>query len=645
MVGSIATCAGSFDCDIINLGLFPGTSSTGNFVGGIASTPEESDECAADGLAAWEVGTELSGTELSGTEIGGLTFTPGVYTHGSFINIALGNPKVSLDAEGDSEAVFIFVAGRTLTTCAESEIVLLNGAKQENVFWVLGTSLTMGADSLLVGNVLAGSAITIGTNGKIMGRAITQTAMTCETACTIETSGRDPTCSSILPGSSDVTIQAVLEGTVPTVNWAPYSYNMMAVEGFSDRIYFIDQKEGILYEYPTEGSRAGSVENVFYFDSIEGLTATSEYAYELIHSVAPGSTDEEIYVVLSSTTLPKGITADLTLPNPSIYQVYQAIDETFVDALTKWTTVYKIFYKFKVGLDGLKEPEPFFALETNQGPGHLGGGILTLNDGRILWAVGDGLPYGTNGLEPSQDLKEHFGKIILIDPMTDPTNVTSKVVATGIRNCQQMNLVGENVVFMDIGGVTAEEVNAVPLADLLDTRVIENFGWGIRNGEDFGREGTFKVAPGVPLAGGQPECLGEQDESESDFIKPWTQFGRGPDVPLYAISGSVVSEKSFSECKLFFSEFNTGLGICVFEDYDAESVAPASFVTLVDENFVVIDGFNTFVDRFFDGIPAGKSDKFRGDARPFKYPDGSAGVFIERTGQFFKLTEVLPNDF
>jgi hypothetical protein len=114
-----------------------------------------------------------------------VTFKAGVHTHGSAINIAATNPTIYLDAEGDPNAVFIFIAGTTLTTSAKSEIVLINGASKENVFWFLGTALTMGADSTLVGNVFAGTAITMGTNAKISGRAIAQTAVICETACTI----------------------------------------------------------------------------------------------------------------------------------------------------------------------------------------------------------------------------------------------------------------------------------------------------------------------------------------------------------------------------------------------------------------------------------------------------------------------------
>ncbi len=105
-------------------------------------------------------------------EMGGVTFEAGLYTHASSINIAATNPTVTLDAKKDPDAVFIFSAGSTLTTSTKRRIVVKNGVSKENVFWVLGTALTMGADSLLVGNVLAGSAITIGTNAKIAGRAI-----------------------------------------------------------------------------------------------------------------------------------------------------------------------------------------------------------------------------------------------------------------------------------------------------------------------------------------------------------------------------------------------------------------------------------------------------------------------------------------
>jgi hypothetical protein len=186
MAGSSNTCAGGFDCDIIqgHLGISPGTSITGNFVANVLSTPDSAG-CATDGLAALNAGKARAGAVNMAAEMGGLTFTAGEYTHGSAINIALANPQVFLDAEGDPNAVFIFNAGSTLVTCAHSEIVLLNGARPENVYWILGTALTLGHDSLFVGTILAGSSATINTNGQICGRVIAQTSVTCETACTV----------------------------------------------------------------------------------------------------------------------------------------------------------------------------------------------------------------------------------------------------------------------------------------------------------------------------------------------------------------------------------------------------------------------------------------------------------------------------
>jgi hypothetical protein len=213
MVYSTATCAGAPDCPVGGgkRGVFPGTSITGNFVGEVADTRLQEDTCNRDRIAALAYGVDVGTSQPvnMAAEMGGLTFTPGVHSFGSGLNIALANPIVTLDAGDDEDAVFIFYAGSTLVTCANSEIVLLNGAKADNVFWVLGSALTMGADSILRGNVLAGSAITIGTNGIIVGRAMAQSAMTCETHC----------CVGLPTDFDDVCGAATLTGTTaPTAN-------------------------------------------------------------------------------------------------------------------------------------------------------------------------------------------------------------------------------------------------------------------------------------------------------------------------------------------------------------------------------------------------------------------------------------------
>ena len=159
--------------------------------------------------------------------------------------------------------------------------------------------------------------------------------------------------------------------------------------------------------------------------------------------------------------------------------------------------VYKLFYKFDFNVNAasksyLSNPKLFFAFEQQVTYGHQGGGMVTIpisygkDAGKVLFSVGDCLPYGLNGLEPAQSMDSHCAKMLLIDPAKPGTY---DIVAKGIRNSQQMNIEGGNLVFMDIGGVSAEEVNVVLLADLLDTSTIENFGWGMRVKASFGREG------------------------------------------------------------------------------------------------------------------------------------------------------------
>jgi hypothetical protein len=203
MAGSTATCAGASDCnikryndDLGKMGVAPGTAFTGKFKADFVRTGTSSDSavCAASAKSAWNSARLLSGGIALTAELGGRTLRPGIYTHASAMNIAVsGNPTLTLDGEGAPNAEFIFIIGTTLTTCALSEIKLINGAKPSNVYWILGTALTMGAGSTLRGNVLAGTAITIGTNGQIKGRALAQTAVTCETGCTVET-GANPAC-------------------------------------------------------------------------------------------------------------------------------------------------------------------------------------------------------------------------------------------------------------------------------------------------------------------------------------------------------------------------------------------------------------------------------------------------------------------
>ncbi len=100
------------------------------------------------------------------------TLTPGVYCYDS--SAALTGPLV-LDAQGDPAAEFVFKIGSTLTTAAGATVSLINGASPCNVYWQVGSSATLGANTFFAGNILAQASITAVTGASISGRALART--------------------------------------------------------------------------------------------------------------------------------------------------------------------------------------------------------------------------------------------------------------------------------------------------------------------------------------------------------------------------------------------------------------------------------------------------------------------------------------
>jgi hypothetical protein len=113
-------------------------------------------------------------------EIGGMTIYPGTYRVGESIQFH-GTTPVTLDAKDNPDAMWLFQAGSTFITAADTGFILKNGAQAKNIIWALGTAATLGARSVVEGSILAATAITMGTNAQINGCAIAMTAITFET--------------------------------------------------------------------------------------------------------------------------------------------------------------------------------------------------------------------------------------------------------------------------------------------------------------------------------------------------------------------------------------------------------------------------------------------------------------------------------
>ena len=129
----------------------------------------------ADLLAAYNdaVSRTVNAQVLPGN-LGGLTLTPGVYVNSSSVMIQGSGPgnNLTLDAQGDPNAVFIFKMGSTLTTGPGAQVILAGGARASNIFWQVGTSATLGTTTIFKGSILAAVTITVDTGSVVRGRLL-----------------------------------------------------------------------------------------------------------------------------------------------------------------------------------------------------------------------------------------------------------------------------------------------------------------------------------------------------------------------------------------------------------------------------------------------------------------------------------------
>ena len=102
-------------------------------------------------------------------DLGGLSLGAGVYNDPSSLFIT---GDLTLNGGGDPNAVWIFQAGSTLITSTGSNVFLIGGAQASNVFWQVGSSATLGVDSVFEGTILASQSITLNTGAEMQGRAL-----------------------------------------------------------------------------------------------------------------------------------------------------------------------------------------------------------------------------------------------------------------------------------------------------------------------------------------------------------------------------------------------------------------------------------------------------------------------------------------
>ncbi len=208
-----------------DLGISPGTACTGfpapctgggpGVVNGtIHSADTTAAQAQADLISAYDNAAGQATTTTTGSQLGGMTLGPGVYaaTPGpGFLEIT---GTLTLDGQGDPNAVFIFKAASTLVTAAgpgASQVSLVNGAQACNVFWQVGSSATIGTFSNFAGNVLALTSIDADTSATVNGRLLARNA-----AVTLDTNTATAArCTPAAAGTPDTTPPTVTITNVP----------------------------------------------------------------------------------------------------------------------------------------------------------------------------------------------------------------------------------------------------------------------------------------------------------------------------------------------------------------------------------------------------------------------------------------------
>ena len=171
LAGSTVTNTGS---SVINgnVGVSAGCAVTGFPPGIVHGTINAGNALAAqaqsDLTKGYIAAMHLSPTSnFTGKDLGGLTLTKGVYYFSTSAQLT-----GTLTLKGKPGALFVFQIGSTLTTASSSSVIFINSltGKRMNdphVYWVVGSSATLGTSTKFAGNILALTSITLNTGANI----------------------------------------------------------------------------------------------------------------------------------------------------------------------------------------------------------------------------------------------------------------------------------------------------------------------------------------------------------------------------------------------------------------------------------------------------------------------------------------------
>ncbi len=305
-----------------------------------------------------ELEGRTGGLVQSNPELGGRTLVAGVYKFDSGQPAAVITGTLTLNAQGNADAVFIFQIASTLTTATNSTVRLINGAQPCNVFWQVGSSATLFTNTSFIGNILALTSIALQTGTSVNGRALARNGAVTLDNNHVSFSG----CSTPTPGGGDA---GPIPGTGPGDGGTPGAPPVagpgpVCVDTTKPKVAWAEVGPGVWTATVTDNKGLASIVNDL---------ATTSNADVSIPLFAQGA----LKVVVTATRILAG--------PPSLFGL-KIVD--LCGNVTMWDPVeFTITANKTVTLNGISRIEHFVRI-TNEGLQAL---IITVNDNdpRTVW--------------------------------------------------------------------------------------------------------------------------------------------------------------------------------------------------------------------------------------------------------------------
>jgi hypothetical protein len=277
------------------------------YAGGPVPTQAESDALTTYNLLALEACT----VNLTGQDLGTLAapLTPGVYCFSSSAQLT---GTLVLDAQHNPNAVFIFKIGSTLTTASNSSVVVINGdtgcsGTNNSVFWLVGSSATLGTGTAFAGNILAASSITLTTGASVAGRAFALNG-----AVTMDTNNVSACGSGNVVNANPSSIKVTGGGEIPVpapdsnvpnatgTGRATFGFNAQPDKsgGAKGQFNYVNHVNGLHVNGPVDSvvviatKLDGSPKTVRFAGTCDGNLPACSFSVTVEDNAEPGRTDE-----------------------------------------------------------------------------------------------------------------------------------------------------------------------------------------------------------------------------------------------------------------------------------------------------------------------------------------------------------------